>query len=174
MNAIQSFLGKSSIYVFLALFSFALVGCDSNDSDDDATPDIVQVATDAGFNTLVSAIVAADLVETLQGPGPFTVFAPTDAAFAALPSGTLESLLLPENQATLASILTYHVVAGAVTSDMVVTLNSATTVQGEDIAITVDNGVVLLNGVAVTTTDVEASNGIIHIIDGVLLPPSAQ
>lgn len=174
MNAIKLFLGKSTIYAMLAFLTFATVGCDSNDSDDDATPDIVQVATDAGFSTLVAAVSAADLVETLQGPGPFTVFAPTDEAFAALPAGTLDDLLLPENKETLASILTYHVVSGLVTAEQVVTLNSATTVQGEDIAITVENGSVFLNGVEVTSTDVEASNGIIHIIDGVLLPPSTQ
>lgn len=174
MNAIKNILGKSAIYSLLALLTFVTVGCDSNDSDDEVGPDIVQVATDAGFNTLVAAVVAADLVETLQGPGPFTVFAPTDEAFANLPAGTLDNLLLPENKETLASILTYHVVSGLVTSEQVVGLNSATTVQGEDIAITVVDGTVFLNGVAVTSTDVEASNGIIHIIDGVLLPPSSQ
>ena len=174
MNAIKYFLGKSSIFSLIAFLAIATVGCDSNDSDDDATPDIVQVATDAGFNTLVSAVSAADLVETLQGPGPFTVFAPTDEAFANLPDGTLDDLLLPENKETLSAILTYHVVSGLVTSEQVVSLTSATTVQGEDIAITVVDGTVFLNGVAVTTTDVEASNGIIHIIDGVLLPPSTQ
>ena len=175
MNAIKYFLRKSTVYTLFALLAFVTVGCDSNDSDDDELgPDIVQVATDAGFNTLVAAVAAADLVETLQGPGPFTVFAPTDAAFANLPDGTLDNLLLPENKETLAAILTYHVVSGLVTSEQVVTLNSATTVQGEDIAITVVDGTVFLNGVAVTTTDVEASNGIIHIIDGVLLPPSTQ
>ena len=175
MNAIKYFLGKSTIYTLLALLTLVTVGCDSNDSDDDdAGPDIVQVATDAGFSTLVAAVAAADLVETLQGPGPFTVFAPTDEAFANLPAGTLDNLLLPENKETLASILTYHVVSGLVTSEQVVNLNSATTVQGEDIAITVVDGTVFLNGIAVSTTDVEASNGIIHIIDGVLLPPSTQ
>ena len=174
MNAIKNILGKSTIYSLLALLTFVTVGCDSNDSDDEAGPDIVQVATDAGFNTLVAAVSAADLVETLQGPGPFTVFAPTDEAFANLPAGTLDNLLLPENKETLASILTYHVVSGLVTAEQVVGLNSATTVQGEDIAITVVDGTVFLNGVAVSTTDVEASNGIIHIIDGVLLPPSTQ
>ena len=174
MNKIKFFLGKSAVYVILALFSFATIGCDSNDDDEEVGPDIVQVATDNGFNTLVAAVQAADLVETLQGPGPFTVFAPTDAAFASLPSGTLESLLLPENKQLLTDILTYHVVASEVTAEQVVTLTSATTVQGEAIAITVENGTVFLNGVEVSATDVEASNGIIHIIDGVLLPPSTQ
>ncbi|MEM8486068.1 MAG: fasciclin domain-containing protein [Bacteroidota bacterium] len=149
--------------------------CDSNDSDDDAVEaDIVQVATDAGFDTLVAAVQAAELVETLQGAGPFTVFAPTDAAFASLPEGTLDNLLLPENKETLQAILTYHVVPGAVTADQVVNLTTATTVQGESIDITIENGDVFLNGVRVSQTDVTASNGVIHIIEGVLLPPSTQ
>lgn len=176
MNAITYFLSKNSLskkaaFLTIALFSFVAFGCDSNDDDDEGT--IVQVATDNGFDTLVAAIEAADLVDTLEGPGPFTVFAPTDEAFAALPAGTLDDLLLPENQAALADILTYHVVSGEVTADQVVNLPSATTVQGQDIAISVVNGMVMLNGtVTVTTTDVEASNGVIHIIDGVLLPPT--
>ena len=174
MKSIRYFSGKLSIYTFLALFAFAAVGCDSNDDDEpEAMADIVQVATDAGFNTLVTAVSAAELVETLQGPGPFTVFAPTDAAFAALPAGTLDDLLLPENREALADILTYHVVSGRVTAEQVVNLTTATTVQGEDIAITVVDGTVFLNGVEVSSTDVEASNGIIHIIEGVLLPPSS-
>ncbi len=162
-----------SLFLSLALLVFAATGCDSTD-DDPAEMDIVAVADGAGFNTLVTAVEAADLVSTLQGPGPFTVFAPTDAAFAGLPMGTLDNLLLPENKATLASILTYHVVAGEVTADQVVNLTTATTVQGEELQITVDNGTVYINGIQVTQTDVEASNGVIHIIDGVLLPPSAQ
>ena len=174
MNNFKFFFGKSAVYVLLAFFSFAAVGCDSNDDDEEVGPDIVQVAIDNGFTTLVSAVQAAELVETLQGPGPFTVFAPTDAAFASLPAGTLESLLLPENKDLLTSILTYHVVSGEVTAEQVVGLTTATTVQGEAIAITVENGTVFLNGIAVSATDVEASNGIIHVIDGVLLPPSTQ
>lgn len=161
----------SVLALFLLLF---VAACDSSDSNDPADLDIVQVASDAGFNTLVSAVQAADLEETLRGAGPFTVFAPTDAAFASLPDGTLDNLLLPENKELLASILTYHVVAGAVTSEQVVGLTTATTVQGESLDISVENGIVSINGVEVTRTDIEASNGIIHIIDGVLLPPSAQ
>ena len=172
MNTIKFFSGRLAVCVMLALFSVAAVGCDSNDDDPEVGPDVVQVAIDNGFTTLVTAVQAAELVETLQGPGPFTVFAPTDAAFASLPSGTLESLLLPENKDLLTDILTYHVVAGEVTADQVVTLTSATTIQGEAIAITVENGTVFLNGVAVSATDVEASNGVVHVIDGVLLPPS--
>lgn len=149
---------------------FAGTGCDSN--DDEPTPDLVELATDSGFTTLVAAIQAADLTSTLQGDGPFTVFAPTDAAFAALPAGTLDNLLLPENKDQLASILTYHVVAGEVTADQVVNLTSATTVNGATLSIRVENGNVFVNDAQVTQTDVQASNGVIHIIDGVLLPPA--
>lgn len=169
----KSYILKTQSILTALLLLFVATGCDSNDPEE--TPmDIVEVATDAGFTTLVAAVQAADLVETLQGPGPFTVFAPTDAAFANLPTGTLDNLLLPENKDQLASILTYHVVAGEVKAEQVVNLTSATTVQGQDIAITVIDGTVFLNGVAVTQTDIEASNGVIHIIDGVLLPPAAQ
>lgn len=169
-----SIIKKANTFLAIALLVFATTGCDSNDPDEAPALDIVETATDAGFNTLVAAVQAADLVSTLQGDGPFTVFAPTDAAFAALPAGTLDDLLLPENKATLESILTYHVVAGEVTADQVVNLTTATTVQGEELQITVENGDVFINGVAVAQTDVMASNGVIHIINGVLLPPSAQ
>ena len=132
---------------------------------------IVDVAVNNEFNTLVAAVQAAGLVETLQGDGPFTVFAPTDEAFAALPEGTLDSLLAdPE---ALAEILTYHVVSGSVLAEDVVGLDSATTVQGDDIAIEVVDGGVVLNGSAnVVATDVKASNGVVHVIDAVILPPS--
>ncbi len=134
---------------------------------------IVDVAVaDGRFTTLVAAVEAAGLVETLSGEGPFTVFAPTDDAFAALPAGTVESLLLPENKQALTDILTYHVVSGKVMAADVVTLTSATTVLGKDVTITVKDGKVFLNDtVEVIITDVEASNGVIHVIDAVLLPP---
>ena len=137
-----------------------------------ATGDIVEVATAAGgFKTLLQAATAADLVGTLKGAGPYTVFAPTDAAFAALPAGTLESLL--KDPAKLKDILLYHVVAGKVTSDQVVKLTSATTAGGKTVKITVKDGAVYLNDkVKVVTTDIQASNGVIHVIDAVLLPPS--
>lgn len=143
---------------------------------DEAAPEsntIVDVAVaDGRFTTLVAAVQAAGLVETLSGEGPFTVFAPTDDAFAALPAGTVESLLLPENQQQLVDILTYHVVAGKVMAADVINLTSATTVLGTDITITVRDGNVYLNDtVQVIITDVEASNGVIHVIDAVLLPP---
>jgi len=135
--------------------------------------DIVDTAVaDGRFTTLAAALTAADLVETLKGEGPFTVFAPTDDAFAALPAGTVESLLLPENLETLKSILLYHVVSGKVMAADVVTLESAETVGGSPISIKVEDGKVYLNEtVQVIITDVEASNGVIHVIDGVLLPP---
>ena len=136
------------------------------------TKDIVQTATDAGsFKTLLTAVKAAGLVETLQGKGPFTVFAPTDAAFGALPAGTLDGLL--KDPAALRKILLYHVVAGSVTSDKVVGLTSATSVEGSPIAIAVKDGTVYLNDSAkVVTPDVTASNGVIHVIDKVILPPA--
>ena len=138
------------------------------------TKDIVATATAAGsFGTLLTAATAAGLVETLQGAGPFTVFAPTDEAFAALPAGTLDSLLAdPE---ALKKVLLYHVVSGKVTSDQVVELTSADSVEGSPIAISVKDGKVYLNDSAqVVTADVEASNGVIHVIDQVLLPPAAR
>jgi transforming growth factor-beta-induced protein len=134
---------------------------------------IVDIAVaDGRFNTLVAAVTAAELVETLSGEGPFTVFAPTDDAFAALPAGTLDSLLLPENKQQLTDILLYHVVSGKVMAADVVGLTSAPTVLGKDVTITVKDGKVFLNDtVQVIITDVEASNGVIHVIDAVLLPP---
>lgn len=135
-----------------------------------AAADIVDTAVGGNFKTLVAAVKAAGLVDTLKGPGPFTVFAPTDEAFAKLPPGTLESLLKPENKAKLQSILTYHVVAGSVLAKDVVKLDSAKTVEGQNIAIKTTNGRVMVNGANVTKTDVMTSNGVIHVIDSVLLP----
>ena len=142
-------------------------------TEEAASNTIVDIAVaDGRFTTLVAAVTAADLVETLSGEGPFTVFAPTDDAFAALPEGTLDSLLLPENKQQLTDILLYHVVSGKVMAADVVTLPSATTVLGKDVTITVKDGKVFLNDtVEVIITDIEASNGVIHVIDAVLLPP---
>ena len=135
---------------------------------------IVDVAVEAGtFTTLAAALEAAGLVETLQGEGPFTVFAPTDDAFAALPEGLLEALLLPENVDVLTAILTYHVVPGAVFAADV-TAGDVATVEGSTIAIDTANGVVLNGSATVTTADVEASNGVIHVIDAVILPPNVD
>lgn len=133
--------------------------------------DIVDVAVAAGqFNTLAAALGAADLVDTLKGDGPFTVFAPTDAAFAKLPKGTVEMLLKPENKDQLIAVLTYHVVPGNVMAADVVKLNSATTVNGANVAISVVNGQVKVDNAKVIKTDIGASNGVIHVIDTVILP----
>jgi len=131
--------------------------------------DIVDTAVAAGdFNTLVTAVKAAGLVETLKGEGPFTVFAPTDAAFAKVPTETLNALLA--DKAALANVLTYHVVAGKVMAADVVKLTSAETVQGQAVSIEVKGGKVYVDGAQVVTTDIKASNGVIHVIDAVILP----
>lgn len=133
--------------------------------------DIVDTAVAAGsFQTLVTAVKAADLVDTLKGDGPFTVFAPTDEAFAKLPAGTLEKLLKPENKAQLQGILTYHVVPGKVTAADVVNLQSAKTVNGQALTIRTNSGTVTVDQATVIQTDIAASNGIIHVIDAVVLP----
>lgn len=138
-----------------------------------ATKDIVDTAAGAGsFNTLVAAVQAAGLVDALKGPGPLTVFAPTDAAFAALPAGTLDNLLKPENQETLRGILLYHVVSGKVmAADIKGTVRPAT-LQGATIEAVAASGGVTINGAKVTTADIAASNGVIHVIDAVILPPA--
>jgi uncharacterized surface protein with fasciclin (FAS1) repeats len=133
--------------------------------------DIVDTAVAAGsFKTLVAAVQAAGLVETLKGKGPFTVFAPTDEAFAKLPAGTLESLLKPENKEKLKGILTYHVVPGKVMAKDVVGLKEAKTVNGQMLTITVKDGKVMVDKANVVKTDVAASNGVIHVIDAVVMP----
>ena len=133
--------------------------------------DIVDTAAGAGnFTTLVAAVEAAGLVETLKGEGPFTVFAPTDAAFAALPAGTVEDLLKPENKDKLVAILTYHVVPGKVMSTDLSEGLKAATVQGGEVTITLEGGP-KVNGATISGPDVEASNGVIHVIDAVILPP---
>jgi uncharacterized surface protein with fasciclin (FAS1) repeats len=133
--------------------------------------DIVDTAVAAGnFTTLAKALQAAGLVETLKGPGPFTVFAPTDEAFAKLPAGTLADLLKPENKEKLVSILTYHVVPGRVTAQEVVKLHDAKTVNGKEVKIMTEGGKVMIDNANVVKTDIECSNGVIHVIDTVLLP----
>ena len=133
--------------------------------------DIVDTAVSAGnFKTLAAALGAADLVETLKGDGPFTVFAPTDAAFEKLPEGTVATLLKPENKGKLASILTYHVVPGAVKAEQVVGLSGATTVNGQRVDIAVDGSTVTVDGAKVVATDIACDNGVIHVIDSVILP----
>ena len=135
--------------------------------------DIVETAVGAGsFTTLAKALQAAGLVDTLKGAGPFTVFAPTDEAFAKLPAGTVEELLKPENKARLTAILTYHVVPGKVMAKDVVGLTSAKTVNGESLKIAVKDGGVMVGNAHVVTADISTSNGVIHVIDSVILPAS--
>ena len=135
------------------------------------TPDIVDTAVAAGnFKTLAAALGAADLIEILKGNGPFTVFAPTDKAFGKLPKGTVEELLKPENKEKLTSILTYHVVPGRVMAADVVKLSMAKTVEGSTVKIRVKDGKVYLDKALVTATDIKAGNGVIHVIDSVILP----
>ena len=136
-----------------------------------AQADIVDTAVAAGqFNTLAAALKAAGLVDTLKGKGPFTVFAPTDAAFAALPAGTVEDLLKPANKAKLVSILTYHVVPGRNPAAKVVGLDKVATVQGDSVDIRASGGAVMIDGAKVVKADIAASNGVIHVIDKVLMP----
>lgn len=140
----------------------------------DKPMDVVDTAVAAGqFKTLAAALGAAGLVETLKGPGPFTVFAPTDAAFAKLPAGTVEGLLKPENKSKLTAILTYHVVPGKVMAADVVKLNKAGTVNGAALTVKLDGSNVMINDAKVTATDIAASNGVIHVIDTVLIPPAS-
>jgi len=171
---------RTKSILLTALVSMALAGC-AKDAPSTATAaaaaategNIVAVAVGAGqFNTLVAAIKAAGLVDTLQSPGPFTVFAPNDEAFAKLPAGTLDNLLLPENKAKLAAILKYHVVAGEVLAADVVNLSSADTVEGQSVQISASDSGVMINDAKVIAADVMASNGVIHVIDSVLIPSS--
>lgn len=170
---------RTTTLLLFAFLASALGGC-AKDAPQPSTaakmtaePDIVAVAASAGqFNTLVAAVKAADLVATLQSPGPFTVFAPTDEAFAKLPAGTVDSLLLPENKAKLTAILKYHVVAGDVRAADVVKLSSANTVEGQSVTIMASDSGVRVNDANVIKTDVMASNGVIHVIDTVLIPSS--
>ncbi|MBL8101873.1 MAG: fasciclin domain-containing protein, partial [Anaerolineales bacterium] len=173
--------------VMIAAFALAACGAPATPAPTEVPPtaaptatpepelsDIVDTAVaDGRFTTLVAAVQAAELVNTLKGEGPFTVFAPTDDAFAALPEGTLDSLLLPENKQALTDILLYHVVSGKVMAADVTSLTSATTVLGKDVTVKADMGNVYLNDtVKIILTDIETSNGVIHVIDAVLLPPT--
>ena len=159
----KSFLIAASV---LAAFSLGQINATAAEKKT-----IVQVATGAGqFDTLVAAVKAAGLAETLSGDGPFTVFAPTDAAFAALPTGTVEDLLKPENKDKLVAVLTYHVVPGKVMSTDLTEGMTAATVQGANVTITLEGGP-KVNGAVISGPDVEASNGVIHVIDSVILPP---
>lgn len=157
--------------IIVLLMAFTLIAGSTVMAGSGYKKDIVDTATGAGsFNTLVAALQAADLVETMRSAGPFTVFAPTDAAFAKLPAGTLENLLKPENKAQLQAILTYHVVPGRVMASDVVKLASAKTVNGQPVMVEVNSGTVMIDNAKVTQTDILCSNGVIHVIDSVILP----
>ena len=162
MKALKTFVLGAAVTA-MALSAGTTVGAQGKD--------IVDTAVAAGqFKTLAAALTAAGLVPTLKGAGPFTVFAPTDAAFAKLPKGTVEDLLKPENKAKLTAILTYHVVAGKVMAADVVKLTSAQTVQGGTAKVSTMGGTVMIDASHVTTTDIAASNGVIHVIDTVMMP----
>ncbi len=160
---------KKILLTSLAIAAFVAAPALAGDyGKDKASKDIVDTAVAAGsFNTLVTAVKAAGLVDTLKGPGPFTVFAPTDEAFAKLPKGTLEALLA--DKAKLTQVLTYHVVPGKVMAADVVKLTSAKTVQGQEVKISTEGGV-KVNAANVVKTDIVTSNGVIHVIDSVILP----
>lgn len=161
--------GVFAVLSVLALFMVSGVNAEENAK----TKDIVDTAVGAEgeiFSTLVAAVKAGDLVETLKGKGPFTVFAPTNEAFAALPKGTVESLLKPENKAKLVKVLTYHVVAGEVKAADVVKVKSAKTVEGSEVKVNVKDGKVFINESEVIKADIMATNGVIHVINKVLLP----
>ena len=153
-------------------FGTAMMAAAGSTASVAAAPDIVDTAVANGnFKTLVAAVTAAGLADTLKGPGPFTVFAPTDAAFAALPAGTVDTLLKPENKAKLVAILTYHVVPGKVmAADLAGKKTDAKTLEGQTVAIDATGGGVRVNKATVTTADVRADNGVIHVIDTVLMP----
>ena len=166
---------KNSIIILIAMFVFATVSVfaqmDTKMVKNAAEMNIVQTAINAGnFTTLTTALTEAGLVDALEGKGPFTVFAPTDDAFKKLPDGVLESLL--QDKDALKNVLLYHVVAGDITSKQIVNLSEAMTLDGSDVKIKVDDGKVMVNNAQVIGADVMASNGVIHVIDTVLIPPT--
>jgi len=163
------------VALVLATSTVALADCGKCGKDKSHKHDIVDTAAGAGsFKTLAAALGAADLVETLKGKGPFTVFAPTDEAFAKLPEGTVADLLKPENKEKLVGILTYHVVSGKAMAADVVKLKKTKTVQGSAVRIKVKDGKVKVDGANVVKTDIECTNGVIHVIDAVILPKSKK
>lgn len=174
MKSKRNVVGLFVLCALLGLGTELGAGCAANSAVVGAAGkmDVVDTAIGAGsFTTLVAAVKAADLVGTLKGPGPFTVFAPTDAAFAKLPPGTVEGLLKPEAREKLRAILTYHVVPGRIMAADVVKLTSAKTVQGSDVSILVEGSSVKVSGANVEKTDIAATNGVIHVIDTVVMPP---
>jgi uncharacterized surface protein with fasciclin (FAS1) repeats len=168
---------RTSTFVAAVVPLLLFSGCGSSDSTpantNGASKDIVDTAVAAGsFTTLTTALTSAGLVQTLKGPGPFTVFAPTDAAFGKLPAGTVDTLLMPANHDQLTAVLTYHVVAGEQTKADLAKVSTIKTVEGQNLAISATGGAVKVNEANVTTADIACSNGVIHVIDSVLLPPA--
>lgn len=159
--------------LFVAVIATFAIAMSAQANHHKSAKDIVDVAAgNPDLSTLVAAVKAADLVDALKGDGPLTVFAPNNAAFAKLPAGTVEDLLKPENKDKLVDILTYHVVSGKVMAADVVEVDSAMSLQGQNITVTVDDDKVMVDNANVIATDIEASNGVIHVIDTVLLPQS--
>jgi transforming growth factor-beta-induced protein len=163
-KTIRTLIAAGAAFAFVAALSVQSIKASGE-------KDIVDTAVAAGsFSTLAQALTAAGLVDTLKGNGPFTVFAPTDEAFAKLPAGTVENLLKPENKAKLTAILTYHVLPGKVMASDVLKLTTAKTVNGESVTIKTESGSVMVDGATVVKTDIAATNGVIHVIDTVILP----
>ena len=160
-----------ALFVAVAISAQLALAGKCGNSESKQPKDIVDTAVAAGqFKTLAAALKAADLIDTLKGKGPFTVFAPTDEAFEKLPKGTIKKLLKPKNKGKLTAILTYHVVPGRLMAAEVVKMSKAKTVQGSEAKIRVEDGKVFLNDARVTATDIETKNGVIHVIDSVILP----
>jgi len=167
--------GRTMFRTLVLALTMALLTLPAASAQTNSSKDIVDTAVAAGsFTTLAKALQAADLVDTLKGKGPFTVFAPTDEAFAKLPKSTLDDLLKPENKAMLRRVLTAHVVPGRVTSSDVVKLKSAKAVSGDTLAIAASGGKVMIDGATVVKADIAASNGVIHVIDSVIVPKDAK
>ena len=171
LNQTSKIMKKLSALFLLVIFASTFVFA-NDDVKKKADKDIVDTAVSTDFlSTLVAAVKAGDLVDVLKGDGPFTVFAPTNDAFAKLPAGTLESLLKPENKAQLVAILKYHVVPGKVMSSDLSNGQKAKTVEGSEITVKIMNGKVMINDANVSAADIEATNGVVHVIDSVIMPP---
>ena len=169
----KNFITGAAVAAFALVAASPAVGQEAYDMANEAKPDIVETAVAAGsFNTLAAALEAAGLVETLKGDGPFTVFAPTDDAFAKLPEGTVETLLKPENKDQLTAVLTYHVVPGKLMASDVLSTDETTTVEGSPVSFSVTDDGAMIENANIVQTDIETSNGVIHVIDTVILPGS--
>jgi len=167
----KNFFTGAAVATLIVIASTPAMGQEASEMANEGQPDIVETAVAAGsFGTLATALEAAGLVETLKGDGPFTVFAPTDDAFAKLPEGTVEDLLKPENKDQLTAILTYHVVPGKLMASEVASMDAATTVEGSPVSFSVSEDGAMIENARILQTDIETSNGVIHVIDTVILP----